>query len=103
MISMNKGKGALLVGGTWVAFDYYYIYVFRDDIKKMKLRNENSFFRIIKFVENLLSGKEVNKEEFIKNNIPIDSNTLKDDLPKADPNVDMDSVDTAIPKKYGLI
>lgn len=103
MIAMNKGKGSLLVGGTWVAFDYYYIYVFRDDIKKMKLRNENSFFRIIKFVENLLSGKEVNNKEFIKNNIPIDSDTLKDDLPKADPNVNMDSVDTAIPEKYGLI
>jgi len=103
MILTNKGKGAVLVGGTWVAFDYFYIYVFRDDIGKMKLRDENSFFRILKFVGNQLSGKEINKEEFIKDNIPMDEKTLKNDLPKADAEINMDSIDTEIEKKYRLM
>lgn len=104
IIILNKGKLPVLVAGTWIAFDNFYIYVFRDDIKKMKLRNENAFIQIIQLVESQLSGKEVDNLEFVKSNIPIDSNTFNNDLYKIDTTkVNMDSINTAIPKRNGIL
>jgi hypothetical protein len=87
LIVLNKTKKPLLVAGTWIAFDHFYIYVFRDDIKKMKLRNENTFIQIVKYVETLLSGKEINNEDFVKDNIPMDSTTLVNNLAKVDTTI----------------
>jgi len=87
LIVLNKTKTPLFVAGTWISFDHFYIYVFRDDIKKMKLRNENTFFQIVKYVETLLSGKEINKEQFVRDNIPMDSTTLDYNLYKVDTTV----------------
>jgi hypothetical protein len=53
----------------------------------MKLRNENTFFQIVKYVETLLSGKEINKEQFVRDNIPMDSTTLDYNLYKVDTTV----------------
>jgi hypothetical protein len=104
MIILNKGKLPLLVAGTWISFDNFYVYVFRDDIKKMKLRNENTFIQIVKFVESLLDGKEINNEEFVKQNIPMDSTSLKNDLLKIDTTkVDMNKANDRIMKELGLI
>lgn len=104
IIILNKGKLPLLIAGTWISFDHFYIYVFREDIKKMKLRNENAFIQIIQLVESHLSGKEVDKLEVIKSNIPIDSNTFNNDLYKIDTTkVNMDSINTAIPKRNGIL
>jgi hypothetical protein len=72
--------------------------------KKMKLRNENTFIQIVKFVESLLDGKEINKEEFVIQNIPMDSTSLKNDLLKVDTTkVDMNKVNDGIMKELGLI
>lgn len=104
IIILNKGKLPLLIAGTWIFFDHFYIYVFREDIKKMKLRNENAFIQIIQLVESQLSGEVVDKLEFIKSNIPIDSNTFNNDLYKIDTTkINMDSINTAILKRNGIL
>jgi hypothetical protein len=104
MIILNKTKLPLLVAGTWISFDNFYIYVFRDDIKKMKLRNENVFIQIVQFVGNLLDGKEINKEDFVRENIPMDSTSLKNDLYKVDTTkVDINEVNDAVMRRLGIL
>jgi hypothetical protein len=87
LIVLNKTKMPLLVAGTWITFDHFYIYVFRDDIKKMKLRNENTFIQIVKYVETLLSGKEIDNKQFVLDNIPMDSTTMVNNLAKTDTTI----------------
>lgn len=87
LIVLNKTKKPLLVAGTWITFDHFYIYAFRDDIKKMKLRNENTFIQIVKYVETLLSGKEIHKKQFVLDNIPMDSTTVVNNLAKVDTTI----------------
>lgn len=64
---INKSKIPLLIAGTWIPFDYLYIYVYRDDISKMKLRNENAFIQIVQWVKTKLAGKEITSEELVQN------------------------------------
>lgn len=64
---INKGKIPLLIAGAWIPFDYLYIYVYRDDIAKMKLRNENAFIQIVQWVKTKLAGKEVTAEDIVRN------------------------------------
>jgi len=64
---IDKGKAPLFIAGTWIPFDYVYMYVYRDDIEKMNLRNKNVFVQIVQWVKNKLGGKEVTAEEILKN------------------------------------
>lgn len=64
---IDKGKKPLFIAGTWIPFDYVYMYVYRDDIEKMNLRNKNVFVQAVQWVENKLGGKEITAEEILKN------------------------------------
>jgi hypothetical protein len=77
---IDKGKYPLFIAGTWIPFDYLYIYVYKDDIAKMKLRNENIFVQIVQWVENKLGEKKTITSEEILENIKkrgIDYSTIK--------------------------
>jgi hypothetical protein len=43
------------------------MYVYRDDIEKMNLRNKNVFVQIVQWVKSKLGGKEITAEEILKN------------------------------------
>jgi hypothetical protein len=77
LLVLNKTKYPLLIAGTWIPFDYVYIYVFRDDIEKLNLRNENSFIKVIKFVESKLSGKEITTDMVLPNFKSFDISEFK--------------------------
>lgn len=64
---IDKGKKPLFIAGTWIPFDYVYMYVYRDDIEKMNLRNNNVFVQIVQWVKNKLGGKEITAEEILTN------------------------------------
>lgn len=64
---IDKGKKPLFIAGTWIPFDYVYMYVYRDDIEKMNLRNKNVFVQIVQWVKSKLGGKEITAEEILKN------------------------------------
>lgn len=64
---IDKGKNPLFIAGTWIPFDYVYMYVYRDDIEKMNLRNKNVFVQIVQWVKNKLGGKEITAEEIVQN------------------------------------
>jgi hypothetical protein len=78
LYTIDKGKAPLFIAGTWIPFDYLYMYVYRDDIEKMNLRNKNAFIQIVQWVKNKLGGKEVTAEEILKNleNKNIDYTTV---------------------------
>ena len=62
LLAIRKTKTPVMVVGTAVLFDHLYLYVFRDDIKKMNLRNNNTIVKIIKTVGDLLGWREVTPE-----------------------------------------
>lgn len=86
--TVDKTKKMIFVAGTWIPFDYWYIYTFKDDIEKMSLRDNNSFFRIVKWVESKISGggsqsdEEAQSEEILMENFTFDN--MVDDFPKFD-------------------
>jgi len=67
LYTIDKGKAPLFIAGTWIPFDYVYMYVYRDDIEKMNLRNKNVFVQIVQWVKSKLGGKEITAEEILKN------------------------------------
>lgn len=81
--TLDKGKKMIFVAGTWIPFDYWYIYTFKDDIKKMSLRDNNSFFQIVKWVESKISsGKAQSDEQILMDNFSFEG--MVDDFPKFD-------------------
>lgn len=81
--TVDKTKKMIFVAGTWIPFDYWYIYTFKDDIEKMYLRDNNSFFRIVKWVESKISGKELpSDEQIMMDNFSFDG--MINDFPKFD-------------------
>jgi hypothetical protein len=98
LLALRKTKLPILVAGTWIPFDYLYIYVFKDDIEKMQLRDKNVFLGIVRWVGEKLGGKEVPKEDLLKN---IDDYTVNDynDLPSG---VNYDSLNNAAMKSLGI-
>lgn len=88
LVVLNKSKVPLFIAGTWIPFDYVYIYVFRDDIEKMKLRNENAFLQIINWVESKLGGKEITSEMLLPSFQDIDINEF--------PSVQNDSLSNVV-------
>lgn len=95
LLALRKTKLPIFVAGTWIPFDYLYIYVFRDDIEKMQLRDKNVFLGIVRWVGEKLGGKEVSKEDLIQN---IDDYTVNDynDLPSG---VNYDSLNNSVMKR----
>jgi hypothetical protein len=79
LYTIDKGKAPLFIAGTWIPFDYVYMYVYRDDIEKMNLRNKNVFVQIVQWVKSKLGGKEITAEEILKNveNQGIDYSTVE--------------------------
>jgi hypothetical protein len=86
--TLDKGKTMIFVAGTWIPFDYWYIYTFKDDIEKMSLRDNNSFFQIVKWVESKISSGKVQSDEqseaeqILMDNYSFDG--MVDDFPKFD-------------------
>jgi hypothetical protein len=81
--TLDKGKTMIFVAGTWIPFDYWYIYTFKDDIEKMSLRDNNSFFQIVKWVESKISsGKVQSDEQILMDNFSFEG--MVDDFPKFD-------------------
>jgi len=86
--TLDKGKTMIFVAGTWIPFDYWYIYTFKDDIQKMSLRDNNSFFQIVKWVESKISSGKVQSDEqseaeqILMDNYSFDG--MVDDFPKFD-------------------
>jgi hypothetical protein len=81
--TLDKGKKMIFVAGTWIPFDYWYIYTFKDDIEKMSLRDNNSFFQIVKWVESKISsGKAQSDEQILMDNFSFEG--MVDDFPKFD-------------------
>lgn len=81
--TVDKTKKMIFVAGTWIPFDYWYIYTFKDDIEKMSLRDNNSFFRIVKWVESKISGEELpSDEQIMMDNFSFDG--MINDFPKFD-------------------
>ena len=81
--TLDKGKTMIFVAGTWIPFDYWYIYTFKDDIQKMSLRDNNSFFQIVKWVESKISsGKAQSDEQILMDNFSFEG--MVDDFPKFD-------------------
>lgn len=96
---INKGKIPLLIAGTWIPFDYLYIYVYRDDIDKMKLRNENAFIQIVQWVKTKLEGKEVTSEELVRN---IEKMNIDYTTTEAPEETDFVNASEVILKRNGL-
>jgi hypothetical protein len=96
LVVLNKSKVPLFIAGTWIPFDYAYIYVFKDDIEKMKLRNENAFLQIINWVESKLGGRKITSEMLLPSFQDIDINEF--------PSVQNDSLSNVVSqqmiKKY---
>jgi hypothetical protein len=85
--TLDKGKKMIFVAGTWIPFDYWYIYTFKDDIKKMSLRDNNSFFQIVKWVESKISSGKVQSDQDQSEQILMDNFSFEgivDDFPKFD-------------------
>lgn len=81
--TVDKTKKMIFVAGTWIPFDYWYIYTFKDDIEKMSLRDNNSFFRIVKWVEAKISGGESpSDEQIMMDNFSFEG--MVNDFPKFD-------------------
>ena len=81
--TVDKTKKIIFVAGTWIPFDYWYIYTFKDDIEKMSLRDNNSFFRIVKWVESKISGGELpSDEQIMMDNFSFEE--MINDFPKFD-------------------
>lgn len=57
LLMIRPMKEPIKIGGSLVAFDYLYAYIFRDDIEKMQIRNKNVLLNMAKYVKDLLSGK----------------------------------------------
>ena len=81
---IDKGKKPLFIAGTWIPFDYVYMYVYRDDIEKMNLRNKNVFVQIVQWVKNKLGGKEITAKEILENveKQGIDYTTVENPTPE---------------------
>jgi hypothetical protein len=85
--TLDKGKKMIFVAGTWIPFDYWYIYTFKDDIEKMSLRDNNSFFQIVKWVESKISSGKVQSDQDQSEQILMDNFSFEgmvDDFPKFD-------------------
>ncbi len=63
LLMYRKTKAPVWVAGTWIPFDYLYIYVFRDDIEKMNLRDKNTFLNIIRWVGKKIGWKQVTPQD----------------------------------------
>jgi hypothetical protein len=63
LLMYRKTKAPVWVAGTWIPFDYLYIYVFRDDIEKMNLRDKNTFLNIIRWVGEKIGWKQVTPQD----------------------------------------
>jgi len=57
LLMIRPIKEPIKIGGSLIAFDYLYAYIFRDDIEKMEIRNKNVLLNMARYVKNLLSGK----------------------------------------------
>jgi hypothetical protein len=57
LLMIRPIKEPIKIGGSLIAFDYLYAYIFRDDIEKMQIRNKNVLLNMARYVKNLLSGK----------------------------------------------
>lgn len=99
--SLDKTKKLIYVAGLWIPFDYWYIYTFKDDIEKMNLRDNNSFFRIVKWVEDKLKGQNPKTEEILNYN--VDFSVIENDFPYFDPNKINNSPKPEILKRNNVI
>jgi hypothetical protein len=61
----TKYPRTVYISGVPIAFDHLYMYVFRDDIEKMNLRNKNEVVKIIKSVGEMLGWRKVNSEDLM--------------------------------------
>ena len=57
LLMIRPIKEPIKIGGSLIAFDYLYAYIFRDDIEKMQIRNKNVLLNMARYVKDLLSGK----------------------------------------------
>jgi len=64
LLMFRKTKGPIWIAGTWIPFDYLYIYAFRDDIEKMNLRNKNTFLNIVRWVGEKIGWIQVTPQDF---------------------------------------
>ncbi len=105
--ALDKTKKMIFVAGTWIPFDYWYIYTFRDDIAKMSLRDNNSFFQIVKWVESKISGgkeqsdKQAESEQILMDNFSFEQ--IVDDFPKFDTTKINSTPKKELIQKYNII
>lgn len=56
-IKFNPLREPIKIGSSLVGFDYLYAYVFRDDIEKMQIREQNILYKMAKYVKDLFTGE----------------------------------------------
>lgn len=62
LLAIKKTKTPIMVAGVAIPFDYLYMYVYRDDIEKMNLRNNSFVMKIINWVGEKIGWREVTPE-----------------------------------------
>jgi hypothetical protein len=63
LLMFRKTRVPIWIAGTWIPFDYLYIYAFRDDIQKMNLRDKNTFLNIIRWVGEKIGWKQITPQD----------------------------------------
>lgn len=86
LLMFRKTKAPIWVAGTWIPFDYLYIYAFRDDIQKMDLRNKNTFLNIIRWV-----GEKIGWVQITPQDLEPEVVNLLENLTKAAENGQIDA------------
>jgi hypothetical protein len=62
LLAIKKTKTPIMIAGVAIPFDYLYMYVYRDDIEKMNLRNNSFILKIINWVGEQIGWIEVTPE-----------------------------------------
>ena len=77
LLMFRKTKAPIWIAGTWIPFDYLYIYAFRDDIQKMDLRNKNTFLNIIRWVGEKIGWIQITPQDLEPEVVNIFENLTK--------------------------
>jgi hypothetical protein len=66
LLAIKKTKTPIMIAGVAIPFDYLYMYVYRDDIEKMNLRNNSFVMKIINWVGEQIGWIEVTPDDLTK-------------------------------------
>lgn len=101
LLIVRKTPAPIKIAGVAIPFDYLYMYVYRDDIKKMDLRNNSFVMKIINWVGEQIGWIEITPQMLHQETIQGINELDTSEFPSIPWNEGEPKINDTITNKYG--